>query len=212
MGEKLMEQVLFKYRGLEPWEHFLDILVNQRLHSATFQSLNDPMEGIFTYSQDKVAPSFIEQMISNKRQLRICSLSKTHNNTVMWSYYATAHKGVVLGVTVNNGVSNVVAVQDVTYARDNVFRGFLGSDAFTEARKVLSKKLSAWKHEKEVRVFSKTDFVPVSLRALYLGCQMPILQKELLRSLMERLCPNVAVHEMCREDLDKAMDPLVWTA
>ena len=198
----MAKQVLFKYRRLEPWEYLLDILAKDRLYASTFQSLNDPMEGIFTYSQDKEAPSFIKQMGDQMDRLRICSLSKRHNNTVMWSYYAAAHKGVVLEVDVNNDAKEVVDVREVTYARDNVFRGFIGSEAPMEARKVLSRKLTDWTHEQEVRVFSETDFVPVTLKALYLGCYMPDLHKELLRSMMERISPSIAVKEMRREDLD----------
>ncbi len=171
-----------------------------------FQKMkNDPMEGIFTYSQDKVAPSFIKQMVDQKGQIRICSLSKTHNNSVMWSYYAAAHKGVVLEIGVDDGGKKVVAVKNLTYARDNVFKGFIGSDASTEARKVLSKKLTAWRHEQEVRVFSKTKFVPVSLKALYLGCQMPDHHKALLRRLMVRIGPSIAVKEIRRKDLDSEL-------
>lgn len=201
----MTQQILFKYRSLEPWVFFLDILVNKRLYAATFQSLNDPMEGSFTYSQDKTSPSFIEQMVTHKAQLGICSLSKTHNSTVMWSYYAAAHKGVVLGVTVNSAEEDVVAVQKVTYSKDNVFRGILGSDAATEARKVLAKKLTAWKHEKEVRVFSRSCFVPVSLRIIYLGCQMPEAQRLLLRSLMARINPEVEIYQMQRNELDSKL-------
>jgi len=130
-------QLLYKYRGLEPWEFLLDILVNNRLYAAKFTSLNDPMEGIFIYYQDDASPSFITQMTQHKAQLGICSLSKTHNSTLMWSYYAASHQGVVFGLEVANDQIDIVSISKVTYSRDNIFRGFLGSDAATEARKVL---------------------------------------------------------------------------
>ncbi len=199
------QKLLYKYRALEPWEFLLDILVNNRLYAAKFTSLNDPMEGIFTYSQDNISPSFIEQMINHKTQLGICSLSETHNSTVMWSYYAGAHKGVVFGLEVDSDATDVVSVSKVTYSRDNIFRGFLGSDAATEARKVLSKKLRPWRHEKEVRVFSTSTFVPVSLKTAYFGCLMPEAQKRLLRQVIERLNPTVQVCELQRENLDRQL-------
>ena len=200
---KVTQQLLYKYRGLEPWEFFLDILVNNRLYAAKFTSLNDPMEGVFTYSQDDTSPSFVEQIINNKTQLGICSLSEVHNSTLMWSYYAGAHKGVVLGLEVVSDAPDIVSVSKVTYPRDNIFRGLLGSDAATEARKVLSKKLRPWKHEREVRVFSKSTYVPVSLKTAYLGCQMPESQKLLVRQVIKRLNPTLEIIDLQREELDR---------
>jgi hypothetical protein len=60
--EAFMENILFKYRTLEPWDRFLDKLLNKRLFAASFEELNDPMEGIFTYSKNQVSPGFIKQL------------------------------------------------------------------------------------------------------------------------------------------------------
>ena len=94
----------------------------------------------------------------------------------------------------------------VTYSKNNIFRGFLGSDAETEAKKVLTKKLSAWKHEQEIRVFSKHDFVPIKIRSVYLGCQMKPERKRLIRSLLEKLDSEVEIIEIQRSDLDSNLD------
>lgn len=195
-------QTLYKYRGLEPWEFLLDILINKRLYAASFNKLNDPMEGVFTYSQDKANPSFIEQMKMHKSELQICSLSKTHNNSVMWSYYASGHEGLVIGVSIDTSGDNYVEIEKVTYAKNNIFRGFLGSDAETEAKKVLTKKLSAWRHEQEIRVFSRSNFVPIKINNVYFGCQMKSDKKDLLRSLLESLDQEVEIIEIHRSDLD----------
>jgi hypothetical protein len=196
----------YKYRAVEPWDYLLDILLYKRLYAASFQTLNDPMEGMFTYSQDQAAPSFIEQMVHHKTKFGICSLSKTHKSTVMWSYYAAAHKGLVLGLKVDKAAESVEAIEDVTYAEDNVFRGFLGSDPRTEARKILCKKLTAWTHEQEVRVFSSGQFIPISLDSVYLGVMMSATHKALLRSLITQLDLEVTIHEAKLEDLDSRIN------
>ena len=197
-----MSTLFYKYRALEPWEYLLDILVNERLYAANFQGLNDPMEGMFTYSKDQVSPGFIKMMVEEKARLGICSLSQTHLNTVMWSYYAAAHKGVVIGMSIDVKQKDILDVSKVTYAKNISFRGFYGSDAETEARKVLSKKLSAWKHENEVRVFSRSQFVTVQVRQVFLGCQMPQVHQELLRRMLQRINPEIEVKSMQRSDLD----------
>ena len=201
----MADNLLYKYRGLEPWEFLLDIFLNRRLFAASYQSLNDPMEGVFTYSQDKTSPSFIEQMMDRKAKLRICSLSKTHNSTVMWSYYAAAHQGVVIGVEVDAPSPDIIETTDVKYSKENVFKGFLGSEAGLEARKILTKKLSAWKHEKEVRVFSQSDYVPVVIREVYLGCLMPDPRRALLKSLVERIDPAIRILSLERSSLDSSV-------
>lgn len=194
--------MFFKYRAIEPWPYLLDILVNSRLYAAPFTSLNDPMEGVFTYSHDGVSPSFIEQMVRSKAQLRICSMSRTHNNSVMWSYYSAAHSGISLGFTLSPSRDQSVDFEPISYTDDFEFTGFLGSDPNKEARRVLTKKSSIWKHEQETRVFSSEDFVPIKLERIYIGCKTHIDTKALLSKLVRILQPTVIVETLTENDLD----------
>lgn len=195
------KQKVYKYRSLGPWEYFLDILVNKRLYTAHYKSLNDPMEGLFTYSTDENL-NFIQQLSGKKTQLRICSLSKVHDSTVMWSYYASSHKGVVFGLEIDSDTPEIDHIEPVEYVEENKFRGFLGSDAFTEARKILSKKNPAWIHEKEIRIFSRSTFVPAAIRQIYLGCQMSEDQQKLVKNLALKIDENIVVSQICRDELD----------
>ncbi len=201
-----MNTILYKYRTLEPWEHLLDIFVNERLYAARFEKLNDPMEGMFTYSADQVSEGFIKRLVEQKSQFGICSLSAKWNNTVMWSYYADGHKGIVLGVEVDEGSPDLVEVAKVKYAKNISFRGYYGSDPEIDARAILSKKLSAWRHEGEVRAFSRTKTVPVRLRQVYLGCSMPGPQRRILRQVLKKTNPDVELIRVRREDLDSHDD------
>ena len=38
---------LYKYRSLENFEFFLDILLNKRLYASSYKDLNDAMEGVY---------------------------------------------------------------------------------------------------------------------------------------------------------------------
>ena len=192
----------YKYRAVEPWQFLLDILVNEQLYAARFESLNDSMEGVFTYSKDQENQGFIRELVKNQAKLGICSLSQTHCNTVMWSYYADGHKGLVLEVEIDSKQEAIVASSPVTYEKDISFKGFHGSDAQSEAIKILSKKLSAWNHEHEYRIFSRHKFVPVNLRRLYLGCKMPDHHQELIERLVNRINPEISVVPMKETDLD----------
>lgn len=195
---------LYKYRSLDPWINTLDILINSRLHAAKFYQLNDPMEGIFTYSPADVTARFIDRMIQGKDKLGICSLSKVHNSTLMWSYYAASHKGIVIGVSINAAnTPGLVSVEDVDYKTENVFEPYLDSDPEIEARRVLTRKMKTWQHEQEVRVFSHSQFIQVTLRCIYLGCLMERSTEEIVRKLVKALLPNVTVHRMERDSLDR---------
>lgn len=197
-----MPDTYFKYRALEPWAYLLDIFVYRRLFAAHFEELNDPMEGTFTYSKTQVSHGFIRKIVEEKARLRICSLGRAHNSTVMWSYYAAGHKGIVLGVEVDAKQKGVLSIEDVEYAEKVTFEAYYGSDPVTDAKKILSTKLSGWQHEGEVRVFANSEFVEMRLRQLYLGCEMHQDQKNLLTQLLKQLDPEVDVIEMKREDLD----------
>ena len=177
----------------------------KKLYAAKFEELNDPMEGMFTYSEDQVSRSFIKRLVRQKARHRICSLSSKWNNTVMWSYYASGHKGLVLGVEIDEYSRDIVEIVKVGYAKNISFRGYAGSDPRLDARKILSKKLSGWKHENEVRVFSKSKSIPVRLREVYLGCSMPGPRRRIMRQLLKQINPAVDVHHVKLDQLDSNM-------
>lgn len=163
------------------------------------------MEGIFSYHLENMPSNLIEQIIDQKNQLNICSLSKIHNSTLMWSYYAAGHQGVVFGIEVPNNGADGIEISEIKYSSRKIFSKFLGSDAAIEAKKVLSKKLNPWEHEKEVRVFSRSSFVPVVLKEVYLGCSMPNPKKELLRKVISHLNHEIIIREMQHKDIDSAL-------
>lgn len=200
-----MAKLLYKYRSLESWEFLLDILLNKRLFAAHFKHLNDPMEGMFTYSKSQVSQGFIRKLVAEKSRIRICSLSRTCHSTLMWSYYASGHAGIVLGVEPEQKSSSQYDVCPVSYNQKISFKGYYGSDPHTDAKGILSKKLSGWKHEKEVRILTKKMYVPVSVHKLLLGFKMPKRQQRLAEALVAQLCPDVQVEKMQQEDLDGYM-------
>ena len=79
----------------------IDILVRQRLYAASYDELNDPMEGYFLFD-----PSTEADVKANLRDLRkrtgICSLSKNYTNTLMWSFYGEDHKGICIKLAVTS--------------------------------------------------------------------------------------------------------------
>ena len=46
--------ILYKYRSLTDWKFLIDILMNNQLFAAGFESLNDPMEGRYYHPEGQV--------------------------------------------------------------------------------------------------------------------------------------------------------------
>ncbi len=44
-----MNELLYKYRSLDNFKNFVDIILKNRLYAARYKDLNDPMEGQYYY-------------------------------------------------------------------------------------------------------------------------------------------------------------------
>lgn len=155
----MTDRILYKYRGLDNFEFFGDIILNNKLYAAQFNTLNDPMEGHYYYSvnnEDKKSiDRWMKDFFDRKQKHRICSLSKDNNNMLMWSHYANSHKGVCIGVTIESDFSVIHSgpvsyVNDIPTVRSNV-----------TPKDVLMKKLRSWDYEREHRVITSKQFVNV---------------------------------------------------
>lgn len=187
--------LLYKYRGLGNLRHALDIFVKSRMHAAVFTKLNDPMEGIYTYDPDKFNRQDVESIWDSKNSYRILSLSETPNNMLMWSYYAAAHTGMVVGVIVNPEA----IVEPVRYV-DHLAIDTQHQDV---ARGILIKKLKLWEHEKEQRAFIRNEnFIRVEVRELIFGLNTNGETKTLVTQVAEKFCPNVIVRTIERGEID----------
>ena len=209
--------LLYKYRTLDNWRFFLDIVVNRRLFAASYLDLNDPMEGYYQYASDKVlsdkyseaiqqdkeARQLERELTRKKRLLRICSLSEEPRSTLMWSYYAGGHTGVAIGINspTRHGGRRV---EPVFY--DNTMKlqiQELEGSIQDVAVKILTRKLYSWRHEAEHRVFTEKDFIPVTIKEVMLGCKISDDDKKMVHNLVEKFCPDADVHKLKRSELRK---------
>jgi hypothetical protein len=144
----------YKFRGAEQFHLGLDIIFNQRLYCADWAMLNDPMEGLFVFSaspgSDGRGPSGVEQISSEKKRYRVCSLSKTFDCHLLWAHYASGFSGMAIEVDLPQGAPDVY---DVSY------RGVYAClnqeeclDPEQAAKAVLTSKYKEWEYEQEVRI------------------------------------------------------------
>ena len=174
---------LYKYRSLDNLEYTLDIIVNSRLYAATYETLNDPMEGHFRYRSKKIGRSLLDEIRSMKKETRIVSLVQTPNDMLMWSYYAGGHSGVVIGVEIKKNSKHTI--KEVQYKANGPYiKG--NSSVETAVEKLLSTKYSVWEHEEEVRVLTQESYIKVRVDELIFGKNISRTNKSLLTKIARK--------------------------
>lgn len=195
-------ETFYKYRSIQDFKRFVDILVHNRLYATEFDNLNDPMEGVFEYSTN-IDSSIIGNLKSEKFKTKICSLSKTPYNDLMWSFYADEHKGCCIEV---EPVGNSWTRLDVDYGST-----IYNLTANSSVEDILSRKSKHWEHEQEVRFIKTLDpkknvrissYLKVKIKTIYLGIRMDEKDKNLVRKIVGDINKDIVILDMKKTDID----------
>lgn len=184
--------MLYKYRTIENFQFFVDILLNERLFAAPYFDLNDPMEGHFRYLSDDVfTPEIINSIKSEKGKVRICSLSRRSDIPLMWAHYTNGCRGVVIGVDIDKNLNDL---RPVKYGH-GVFGAVHKDGPVETAKRILTYKNEIWAYEEEERIFTTGDvkFIKVKVRELILGLKIDAQTKSLVKKLVEKIMPEVKI-------------------
>lgn len=184
--------ILYKYRGIGNFKFFLDILVNNRLYASDFESMNDPREGVYSYAEGKITQILQEQIYNRKKKLNFCSLSRVPNIGPMWCHYADDYKGVVFGVKIKK--RDKYNIRNIEYISEPMF---VDEETDNLAMDILSKKLSGWEYEQEVRVFNERDnYIEVVIDEIIIGHKMEEEDKKLVKEIVKRINPSITITEI----------------
>ncbi len=185
---------LYKYRSLANFDFVLDIVLNERLHCASYEKLNDPFEGVFlsaihmpvglpgislfTGGRKFTRAKSISDLPS-VRKARVCSLSASLNDVRLWSNYADGHRGVAIEIDFSGIENQACKVEYVTQLKEFGGATLLGGP---ESKDVLKLKTHHWAYEEEYRIISGQEYFPVHERvsAVYCGLRTTELHKQLL--------------------------------
>lgn len=184
-----MTETLYKYRSLNEFKYFVDIILLNRLFAAEYNQLNDPMEGQFYYLAGELERSIRNKLLEDKGGLKVCSLSKVNDNHLMWSHYADGHKGVAIGVRIDD---QAYQVRNINYHG----LAYIRQENLTEqtAIDILSCKLEVWNYEQEVRVFIRNKkFFDVEVIELITGLRMSHQDFSLVRQLVDSINPGIRI-------------------
>lgn len=104
---------------------------------ASYRELNDPVEGAFVITEDRRRNDnlWLEVLRSDKNDLRICSLSRSFNNILMWAHYADSNNGCCIECEV---VSDPDKVEEVSVAYVPYVEPVAHLDSLLAAKQILS--------------------------------------------------------------------------
>ncbi|MBI3124779.1 MAG: hypothetical protein HYZ10_10290 [Ignavibacteriales bacterium] len=179
---------LYKFRSLQQFDRIEDILTNKRFFLSSWKELNDPMEGYFHYvifDSDLPYKNIIDQFISEKTQLRICSFSNTYKPILLWSHYADSHNGIAIEVTLNS--RDYDSLYRVRYRKNIPELNFMNNPTPID---VLTSKINFWDYEREYRVIQKTSNINIGqITGIYFGTRTSDYNKEKVKSLIDSTIP-----------------------
>lgn len=184
-----MTELLYKYRSLDNFKNFIDIIINNRLYAAKYDDLNDPMEGHYLYKDGILDENMLNKIYDNKQQLRLCSLAKKSDNFLMWSHYSNGHKGIAIGVRIDE---NAFIVRDIEYLPN---LRYYENTNYLDAITILSSKINLWGYEQEVRAFTNdgTNFINVIVEEIHIGSKMSNQDYSLIQKLVEKINPVIRI-------------------
>ena len=191
--------LLYKYRPLSNTDFTLDIILNQHLHCSRYLELNDPFEGLFSATIKippnerfkypffrlpdslKVSKSINDVPYESKDRIRICSLSASPSEILLWSHYAEGNKGISIEIDFS-GLEEMV--HEVKYSDELPQYGYslLGMPTPEE---LLTHKTKHWKYENEYRLFSEDSFFDITgrIKRILLGSRISRFHVQLLKKI-----------------------------
>jgi len=171
--------LLYKYRAIDDLWPSLDIILNSRLWCSKWDSLNDPLEGRYHSGFG----SRFENYVNVKRdEWRICALSKSINNFLLWSHYASGHKGIAIEIDIHEEHNDLAKINYSPFSPmfTNISESMLGQ------RHLFEVKTEEWKYEEEYRIICKRDYfdLPNPVSKIYLGPKLPYERFKVLRAIL----------------------------
>lgn len=184
--------LLYKYRALDNFKNFVDIVLKNRIFAAPYFDMNDPMEGHYVHSSGKMSVELIRAIKGEKSRLGICSLSRKKNDPLMWAHYANGHRGVAIGVEVD---PEKYDVRPVAYIGPSHLHNAEVNGGPETAKRILCHKYQAWHYEEEERIFVSdgSKFANVQVKEVLLGSRMSKQDKGFIKELLSKINPEVTV-------------------
>src|ERR1700693_5168873 len=202
---------LYRYRSLRPRRRFdreLEAIEAGYLFCAAYNTLNDPIEGLFSSSKllrESEDYRAIRKSIRDKKSnTGMCSFSEAHNHELMWAHYADEFRGICIAYSLSKlleALAYDVSLVRMFYNESEPTIRHAAQGPSERARMVLSYKNYRWLYEREWRMFAplgKSLYHDTQcVTDVYLGCRMKDVDRN---RITDRLNPlRVKTHDMIIE-------------
>ena len=148
----------FKFRASRDLHYSLDILLCNRLYCSHISVLNDILEGSLDVSEllnTSVSLKYARAAEAECKKLRVCCLTDTFHNALLWSHYAGGYDGFAFEVEIDEEDIWPVEYTDKPRTVAELV-GDLSPSEF--ARTILATKRSAWSYERELRIICPFEY------------------------------------------------------
>lgn len=214
--DQVQPQRLYRYRPLKKFERELEAIVDGYIYCAAYDTLNDPMEGVFrsstTFRESEDYRQARANIVDNKTKIGLSSFSEVHDHELMWAHYADQYRGICIAYSFAKLLDDLG--NDVTFVRmfyneavPTVRHG--RHEPADVAKMVLSYKNYRWLYEREWRMFAslgKAQYVDKScVTHVYLGSRIVPAKRKKIINAMKAL--NIKTDDMKIEKYSIAFEP-----
>lgn len=200
--------------------------IRERIEDGTAQpdALYHFIEGVFELSVANPAEfehKVYEEVTKLLSTSKIFCLTKTFDSLLMWSHYASEHRGVVLGIAPRSSDSQFSVARPVEYSdylphiltKTDVAKSFTGQVSLGDfsqveqiSDRVVYTKSSHWSYEQEWRMMvgdgfepeKETEFVkfsPLDLDCIILGCRVDDSLRKYCFELRDKRVPHMKLFQ-----------------
>ncbi|MCI6989734.1 MAG: DUF2971 domain-containing protein [Campylobacter sp.] len=166
----------YKYRALgspKDFKHCMDILKDNKLYAGKFDKFNDPFEGLYIITSDKVdaVKNYNAKIWENGYKNNICCFSlkdeiDIYSDALMWSHYANSSRGIRIEFDLDPSFE----ADEVKYLDFGDFPTINSDEEFARKfKKIMTTKHKAWKYERENRVLTDKQFVKIEIKNITFG-------------------------------------------
>jgi hypothetical protein len=153
-----------------------EALIRQQIPHAGWRAIQAGMQRLATATEEELRPMLDASLKGIRNRAGICCFSGEPKSTLMWSHYASEHKGACLIFERAQDVHTFCHAFRVKHTRKltqlNWVRGF-----HKGISRMLFAKHPAWKYEKESRIMINDQagrylpFAPSALVGIIFGCR-----------------------------------------
>jgi hypothetical protein len=168
------------------------------------------MEGYFRYSG--VSDDYVEKLRNEKQVSLICSLSKTYQDGLMWSFYSDEHKGCCIELEVTGKIDwRRIPVNYTNTLPDVDDR--MKSSVVSDIDYILSTKSEVWKNEQEIRYVKSVKprsriYLNIRVHRVFLGIRISQQDERLIKKIIDIINASrpkqrgIEVIKLKRSDID----------